>query len=245
MLDKVQPVFEAACWSAIASKLDGFYSVELASQPDGVVFHPSAVHGSATLEELRRCREAEDRRKESTNPNVLVARDSGFFPVVFADLGHGWMLVIDGELAPILAAAETMAAEPPTSTNALANAVGMKAEPGWRAVGLDVTSEVLGVPSIGVRADYTPAPALEPVTGPVTITVYFATTDDAKRALTAMATPRDDLFGDTPKRILETARRIGEVRVDGATVVYRGPITKELADSEQMFVGRGKPIAPR
>ena len=244
MTYKVDPVFEAACWTAIAPKVDGYYSLELASQPDDTAMHSFAVHGHISLDELRRCRTPQEPRKESKNPKVLVARDSGFFPIVMTDVGNDWMLMIEGYLAPSLAAAEAIAGEPPAAgKNGLANIVGMKAEPGWRAVGLDMTSKVIGVPSIGVRADYTPTPSSEPLTGPVTLTVYFASADDAQRALTAMGTPRDDLFGDTPKRLLETARKVGDVRIVGASIVYRGPITKELADSEQMFLGWARPVA--
>ncbi|HTL38933.1 MAG TPA: hypothetical protein VL326_37635 [Kofleriaceae bacterium] len=238
--------FEAACWKAISSKIDGYYEVDLAKKPDQAVFHSSIVHGGATLDGLRRCRKADKDRKESKNPKIVVVRDVGFFPIVVVDIGNGWMLVLDGDLEPLLAAAESVAKELPTTTrNGLANAVGMKPEPGWHAIGLDVTSELFGVPSIGARADFTPTPVGEPLKGPVTLTAYFASADDAKKALAAVGQRRDDAFDDLPMRTLETARKVGEVGVEGATVVYRGPLPKELADQEGLFAGFGRPIQQR
>lgn len=229
------PVFAAACWRSLAATIDGYYAIDLRGAPERAVFHPHLIHGSIGLDALRRCRVSSPRHRGATHPRVLVASDAGFFPVVFADLGHGWLLMIDGELAPILAVAEALAAAAPSTANRLADVVGGAATPGWRALAGDGTSAWLGVPALGARAEFTPSPDLGPPAGPVTVTVFFASAADAQRALATATAPGGSIDRETLRDAVALASTLGEVRVDGATVVYRGPVTAALFDSVGLF----------
>ena len=246
LLRTPDPVFGAACWTQLAAKVDGYFDVDLAERPERGVLLPAVLHGDLELDALRRCRVPADRRREASHPAVLVAADAGFFPVVFVDLGHDWMLVLRGELAQILPAAEAIAAEPPTQAHPLARVVGPSAAPGWRALGLDVTSELLGVPSVGVRAEFTPRPGVEPPEGTVTLTVRFDSGDAARRALAATTTPRPDLLGDVVTESLRLARQLGAVAVEGDAVTYRGQVTPALLDFQNVYLAHARHAgAPR
>ncbi|MBP6849363.1 MAG: hypothetical protein KA201_36725, partial [Kofleriaceae bacterium] len=231
----VAPVFDAACWRALAATIDGYYAIDLVGAPERVVFHPHLIHGQVELAALRACRVPAARRREATHARVLVASDGGFFPVVFADLGHGWFLMIDGEIAPILAAAEALAAAAPATANPLADLVGRSATPGWRALAGDVTRASLGVPALGARAEFTPFTGLGPPPGPVTVTVFFASAADAQRALAAATASGGSIDREAVGDVVALAGTLGEVRVDGATVVYRGPVSAALFDSLGLF----------
>lgn len=230
-------MFDAACWRALAARVDGYYAIDLLGAPERTVFHPHLIRGQIDLAALRKCRVPTPRRRESTHPRVLVASDSGFFPVVFADLGHGWLLMVDGEFGPTLAAAESLAAAAPSTANRLADVVGGSAAPGWRALAGDITSASLGVPALGARAEFTPSTAFSfnPPAGPVTVTVFFASVDDAQRALAAATATNGPLDREAVRDAVALARSLGEVRVDGATVVYRGPVNAALFDSAWLF----------
>lgn len=223
------PVLNADCWKRLAAKVDGYYGVQLADPPEQAVVHLHLVHGHVGLDELRACRGPAAPRKEPKHPRVLIASDAGFFPVVFADLGGDWLLMVDGELAPILAVAEAMVAEPATASNRLADLVGMTAAEGWHALAIDVTGRSLGVPALGVRTEFTPSRDPGLPQGLVTVAVVFASADDARRALVAAEA------GGVAGPALELARARGVVRVEGATVVYRGPVSEDLAREQWTF----------
>lgn len=245
LVRSVDPVFEAACWSRLAAKVDGYYDVKLADSPELGVFQPAILHGRLALDELRSCRAADEVRRRSSHPKVLIAAEAGFFPVVFADLGHDWTLVISGELPLILPAAEALAAAPATEANPLAGLVGPSAAPGWRAIALDVTSELFGVPSIGVGAEFTPSPGDEPPQGPVTLTVRFESGDAARRALAAMSAPRTDLFDEPVAESLRLARQLGTVAVVEDAVVYRGSVTPAFVELQNLYLAYARgPAAP-
>ena len=46
------------------------------------MFQPAILHGRLALDELRSCRAADEVRRRSSHPKVLIAAEAGFFPVV-------------------------------------------------------------------------------------------------------------------------------------------------------------------
>ena len=48
----VAPVFDAACWRALAATIDGYYAIDLVGAPERVVFHPHLIHGQVELAAL-------------------------------------------------------------------------------------------------------------------------------------------------------------------------------------------------
>ena len=98
-----------------------------------------------------------------------------------------------------------------------------------------MTRASLGVPALGARAEFTPFTDLGPPSGPVTVTVFFASAADAQRALAATTASGGSIDREAMGDVVALAGTLGEVRVDGATVVYRGPVSAALFDSLGLF----------
>jgi hypothetical protein len=241
---------DESCWSGLLEEVRGLYAIELDHGPPAEqIVHLNLLDTDVTLDEIKRCRTA-GKRKEAKHPRMLVTRDSGFFPAMFSAIGPGWMLLASGEYEPILATSQTVLAEPVTAKNPLARLVDQPFSAAtWRVMALDITGEVLGVPSIGVRMSPGSLDSNAASLVPINVQVLFATEADARRAFSELEAPAaNNQFASQLRSDHGALLQFGKLRVDGAAIEFRGEMTYEAferaRDGAQMFVGRARPVVP-
>src|SRR5688572_8077355 len=78
------PVFRGECWGPLVDRVQGYYQVERATPRPDALLALEVIHGELTAADVAACLVADPQRERARDPRVVIARDAGFFPEVYA-----------------------------------------------------------------------------------------------------------------------------------------------------------------